>query len=137
MLNAPDGGEWLEVQEERVEADAVEKFRLATGTRHVTGMPPTFITLFRHAEYEWLNRLDVDMRHLLHAEQEYEYLRPLSVGDEPLVRTRLLEFRERRRPTEIMRFMKFESEMKVRGETILISRTIFVVRQPAGERRPA
>lgn len=130
MLNAPDGGEWLEFQEESIDGESVDRFRRATASRHVTSVPPTYVTLFRHAEYEWLNRLDVDVRNLLHAEQEYEYQRRLEVGDAPLVRTRLMEFRERRRQREIMRFIKLESEMRVRGEVAVVSRTTFVVRQP-------
>jgi hypothetical protein len=114
-----------------LDANDIEVFRAATRTAHWK-VPPTFCTFLRWAEWRWLDRLTVDMRGLLHTEQEYEYLAPLAPGDVFEVSTVLASDRERRG----MRFVTLETTVEVRGRNVLVSRTSFVVRGAAPKETP-
>lgn len=105
--------------------EAVGAFRKATHTQYAVGIPPTFPTCFRKAEFDWLDRIQVDMRTLLHTEQEYEYLKPLQNGDKLSVTTAVESCRERRGMTFIVllsQVFKGDSEM-IRSHTTFVLRT--------------
>lgn len=114
-----------------LDAKDIDVFRAATQSAHWK-VPPTFATVLRWAEWRWLDRLKVDMRGLLHTEQEYEYLAPLAPGDVFEVATVLASDRERRG----MRFVTLETVAEVRGRRVLVSRTSFVVRSAAAKEAP-
>jgi acyl-CoA thioesterase FadM len=80
-------------------------------------------------EFRWLDRLKIDLRQLLHTDQEYEYFAPLREGDPPLVCTRLAEYRERLG----LLFVCLESAVRVAGKVCVTARSTFVVRKTAGE----
>lgn len=101
-----------------------EAFRQATLTKYSLGFPPTYATSFRKAEFDFLDRFEVDMRSLLHMDQEYIYLKPLDVGDTVTITTRVGEIRERRG----MIFVTLYTDLICKGETKIRSNTTFVVR---------
>ncbi|MBI4405202.1 MAG: MaoC family dehydratase N-terminal domain-containing protein, partial [Deltaproteobacteria bacterium] len=107
MMN-PEEVEVIETHYGPVTEERVNDFLDATGSEYVTGVPPTFQTLFRHAEYEWLDRLKIDVRGLIHGEQDYEYLQAFEPGRSFLVRTELVGMKERQRPHETLFFIVFK-----------------------------
>ena len=106
----------------------VKAFGLAVRAQHEKTMPLTFPTLYRHGEFEWVKRLGVDMTHLLHTEQQYEYFHPLKVGDDPVIRTYLRGHTSRVGIT----FITLESEILVDGTLCVMAKTNFVVRNAQG-----
>jgi len=109
------------------EAD-IAAFENATGSQYTEMAPPTLATIFRWGEFRWLERMKVNMRHLLHTEQTYEFLTPIRAGQKHQVQTKLGEIRERRG----MRFVTLESTVSADGEIRLKSVTNFVVRSDEG-----
>lgn len=102
----------------------IDKFAQATCSEHFSDSPLTLPTVLRAAEFKWLDRLQVDMRELLHTDQEYEYIEALQEGDVPTVYTRISERRERRG----MVFVVLESEIRCNDKIAIIARSSFVVR---------
>lgn len=122
MLN-----EVIEMTLEPVTEAQIASFRHAV--RSVSpSLPPTFLTRFREPEFRWLEKLKVDLRGLLHTDQEYAYVAPLAVGDVPLVSAKLVRFRERQGTT----FITVETTLTCDGATKATSTANFVVR-PVGE----
>jgi hypothetical protein len=105
--------------------EKVSAFRKATSTAHTRAIPPTFPTCFRKAEFDWLDLIKVDMRTLLHTEQEYEYLVPLQVGDTLTVTTSVESCRERRGMTFFVLLSEVSDgkAVKVRSHTTFVLRT--------------
>lgn len=103
----------------------VTAFRKATRTEYAQSIPPTFPTCFRKAEFDWLDRIQVDMRTLLHTEQEYEYLVPLTIGDKLSVTTSVESCRERRGMTFIVLLSQaFRGDIEmIRSHTTFVLRT--------------
>ncbi len=106
----------------------IQAFAGATSSEHFQGTPLTFPTVYRAAEFKWMDRLKIDLRGLLHTDQEYEYLAPLRAGDVPTVSTRVTDFRERRGITLVV----LESEVRCEEKLVLIARSSFVVRSSDG-----
>ena len=44
--------------------------------------PPTFLTCFRHGEFELFEKIGLKLQNVLHAEQIYEYESDIRAGDE-------------------------------------------------------
>jgi hypothetical protein len=109
---------------EPISKQAIERFAEATRSEHFGESPLTFPTIFRSTEFQWLDRLKVDLRELLHTDQEYEYLTPLKEGDTATVYTRVLEFKERKG----MRFVVLESEVRCSEKVVVRARSSFVLR---------
>ncbi len=96
-------------------------------------LPPTFATVFTFwggANLEgYLNALGVEMIHVLHAEQEYEYLAPLHVGDTVTGQTRIEDIYVKQGRSGSMEFIQFETIYhNQRGERVLIDRALIIVR---------
>ena len=91
-------------------------------------VPPTFPTA---AEFAALTQviedpeLALDFAHVLQAEQEYEYRRPLVVGDRLTVTPRLAQIRRK----GALEFCTVETEMRdAAGDVVVIARNSLVVR---------
>ena len=108
---------------EKISPQSVDQFRYAVNAK-ATGFPPTYATLYRHTEFDWLARLGLKLENVLHTEQEYEYLEPLSFGDEPHIETRVASHRERRG----MHFLTLESKILCGAAPKVIARSSFVIR---------
>jgi hypothetical protein len=126
---ALDWQKTTEFEGDPISQSVVDAFNNATESKHSFGIPLTFCTVFRKCEFQWLYDLNVDFRNLLHTDQEYEYLRPLKVGDRPLIRTRLIDKKVRRS----MNFYTLQTEVHCDGEIAILARSSFVIREP-GER---
>lgn len=133
MLKTPEEVQTFEAIGETITQEACDKLIQATRSEHISGVPPTFVTRFRDTEYKLLDHLGISMKYLLHGEQEFEFHSPVKIGVKPTLKTRLADLKERKRKTEIMRFLKFESELRCEGQLCVIGRTTFVVREPIAE----
>ncbi len=60
------------------------------------GIPPTYFTFFRWAEFRWLSRLGIPLETVVHTEQAYEYHDKGEAGVTFTVETQVSQFRERR-----------------------------------------
>jgi hypothetical protein len=103
----------------------LDAFLRATETLYCQTIPLTIYTLYRRSEFLWLERIRVDLRKLLHTEQEYEFLRPMVIGESLLVKTKLADKKIR----SSLGFYTLSSEI-FGGDDNLISksRSMFVVR---------
>jgi hypothetical protein len=72
--------------------------------------------------------MKVNMRYLLHTDQEYEYLSPLAIGDKLAIETKLTDVKQRR----ALKFVTLVSRITAAGKPRLVSTTTFVVRTPEG-----
>ena len=102
-----------------VESTKVREFARAVrddqSSKEQIPVPPTFPTFgenFRASENVGLN-LDLDLRRVLHGEQEYEYLRPLRIGDRLVCQSQVVEdYAKKGRRGGTMRFIIIETEMR-------------------------
>jgi len=97
-------GQWGPASEMRVELGKVREFAKAVraGADAITGdgavAPPTFLMTIAH----WLGDLGktrrgvtLDQKRLLHGEQEFEFRRPIRVGDVLTLRSRVKDVYEK------------------------------------------
>ncbi len=108
---------------EAITTETVQAFAEATLSEHFKTIPPSFATRFRKAEFEWLTRMQVDMRTLLHIEQEYEFVSPLVVGDPVEVSTKIAQWKERKSMT----FVTLETTISAQGKVKIKSITTFLL----------
>jgi hypothetical protein len=122
-----------------VEWSKVREFARAVHDDHVDSdlAPPTFpISLSAEfVERLIVEELKLDRRRALHGEQEYEYLRPLRVGDRLVGCARIAEdgFKEGRRGGR-MRVIVCETEMReaATGEVVARERSTVIETAPEG-----
>lgn len=126
-MPAPKVNEAIELKLGRVTEQQISAFRHATRAQS-RAIPPTLLTMFREPEFRWLEQLKVDLRGLLHTDQEYVYLKPIEVGDEPVATAKLVRFRERAGTT----FITVETSIVCQGTTKANSTANFVVRTTEG-----
>ncbi|HEC21355.1 MAG TPA: MaoC family dehydratase, partial [Chloroflexi bacterium] len=97
-------------------------------------LPPTFPTVFMF----WgggdiggvLRDLGVEMKNVLHAEQEYEYLAPLHVGDTVTGRTQIADIYSKKGRSGEMQFVELLTEYtNQHGEPVLKDRALIIVRE--------
>ena len=103
---------------------SLSSFRLATLSEFTVGAPPTLPTLLRATEFMWLDRVGVDLRKLLHTDQEYEYVHDLPIGEPLLITTKIASDKRKRR----LRFFELRSDVVAHGKTCVSITTHFVVR---------
>jgi hypothetical protein len=125
-----------------VEAGASRAFARAVRDDHAAAdeVPPTFpISLTAECTHRLINEvLRLDRRRTLHGEQEYEYLRPLRVGDRLHCQARIVEdYVKQGRRGGAMRFIVWEAEMRdaATGELIVRERSLAIETAP-GEADP-
>lgn len=110
---------------EEITSKRLTDFNQAISAKYVGLLAPSFGTTFRTGEFEFLDKLKVDLKNLLHTEQEYEYIAPFEIGDIPESETSLVNSRERRS----MAFVTLGTEVKVKGVLKLKALSSFVVRE--------
>jgi acyl dehydratase len=91
------GLEGKEYPESRFTVDEgdVQRFRAAVGTPG-PGVPPTFVTTAEFAAFPAVvgdPELALDFARVVHADQEYEFARPLRVGETLSLRSRIAQAR--------------------------------------------
>lgn len=133
MLRTVSPEEHIEIVEKPLSRQHIDFFRRATLSDSSPGIPLTFPTIFRRPEFDWLDRLKVDMHSLLHTEQEYEYLVPLEVGDVPRIRTRVKELKERKSKRLSLTIVVLESEVHCSEVLKMRTNTTFVLREMTEE----
>jgi acyl dehydratase len=76
----------------------VDRFRAILGAGAAAGVPPTFATLAEFSSFPAIvgdPELALDFARVVHAEQEYEFERPLRLGESLVVRSRIAQAREK------------------------------------------
>lgn len=105
----------------------LKQFDSAVRAQYSNVAAPTYPTTFRKGEFEFLDRLRVNLRNLLHTEQDYEYFSTFQLGDVPEVETRLTSTKERRG----MVFVSLSTEVKVKSQIRVRCISSFVLREMA------
>lgn len=91
--------------------------------------PPTFPVLLRAGSDLRDTLLLAPGKHLLQAEQTFEYARPIVAGDKITVRSKVLEIAQRQTPTGMADVAVIEDEGRDEsGEVIYRARQLWVVR---------
>jgi hypothetical protein len=104
--------------EETITAERVSKFCHAVGASRTDEVPPTFLTLFRRAEFELFDKLGIPLQQVLHTEQSYELREPMRAGDRLVYTTRLARALEKRGGAASLKFLTFETAFAAeRGES--------------------
>jgi hypothetical protein len=101
------------------------QFNQAVSAQYALGAAPTFATTLRKAEFDFLERLKVNLKTLLHTDQEYQFISKFIEGDLLVVETKLGSSKQKRG----MVFVTMESEVKVDNEVKLRSISSFVLRE--------
>lgn len=119
-----------------VERGKVREFLLAIGEddpvyqAEEPPLPPTFPTVFMFwgggGLEDALRQIGVEIWNVLHAEQEYEYLHPVQIGDRITGQTRITDVYDKAG----MNFVAFETEYTNQdGETVIKDRALIIVRE--------
>ena len=103
----------------------LKQFDSAVRAHYSNVAAPTYSTTFRKGEFEFLDRLRVNLRNLLHTEQDYEYFSKFQMGDVPEVETKLTSTKERRG----MVFVSLSTEVKVKNQLRVRCVSSFVLRE--------
>lgn len=92
---------------------------------------PTLLTIFREGEFEIMNELGIQLRQVLHAEQNYEMIEPIGPSEPIRFTTRLDSVVEKKNKTGRMAFMAFETEFvrTLDGVVIATARSTMVYRE--------
>lgn len=92
---------------------------------------PTVFTIFRQGEFELMNDLGIQLKQVLHAEQQYELKAPFSPSEEVKFKTRLASVAEKKSKTANMAFMAFETEFvrTADGVVVATARSTMVYRE--------
>lgn len=111
-----------------VEADRVARFARAVGDDG-SFVPPTFVTAGEFAALVQViadPELGLDTTRVVHGEQEYEWRRPLRLGEELSVHPRIASIRTRGGHE----FLTVETEMRdPQGELVVLARNTLIVRR--------
>jgi hypothetical protein len=112
-----------------IDSDRVADFARAIGADPADGVPPTFAAVYSlGATAPQLfgdDEAAVDFARLLHAEQEFEWLRHPRAGETVTSRGRIASDTSRRG----MRFVSFETDTTdEQGSPVCRSRALFVIR---------
>ncbi|RBA31946.1 MaoC family dehydratase [Dietzia maris] len=98
-------------------------------------VPPTFlfsIELEQPDPFAWLTDLGVDLRHILHGEQSFEYHRVAYPGDVLTVRPRIADMYEKKGGA--LRFIVKEAAVTAADGAVVADLTsVIVVRNPEAE----
>ena len=112
-----------------IEPGRVEAFARAIGADPADGVPPTFAAVYSLGmtapQLFGDDEAGVDFARLLHAEQEFEWVRPAKVGETVSSRGRVASDTSRRG----MRFVSLETDTDAAdGQPVCRSRALFVIR---------
>jgi acyl dehydratase len=100
----------------------------AAGYRSVVA-PPTFPTTLRAGSDLREGLLLSPGKHLLQAEQSFEYARPIVAGDKLMVRSKIVEVSQRQTPSGLTDVVVIEDEGRDENQDVVYrSRQLWVVR---------
>lgn len=116
-----------------IEPERLSRFAEAIGEANPGAMvPPTFLKVIEGeggSSRRILDELGIDLRRVLHAEQQFEYFSPIGVGDSVSVERKVANIYEKRGGE--MEFIVIETGFfATKGERVATSRQIVLVRHP-------
>jgi len=96
-----------------------------------TSSIPTFFTIFRHGEFELISSFELHLKQILHAEQEYEFFKPLAAGEKIRFQTRLADVLEKKGKDSFLHFLVFETDflLSESGAKLARARSTMVYRE--------
>jgi hypothetical protein len=101
--------------EEDVSLERIQAFCRAAGARETRIAPPTFLTVCRRGEYDILTELGIELKQVLHGEQEYKLEQDILPGDRLSYTTRLAQaVNKQRAGAGALRVLIFETEVQTR-----------------------
>ena len=74
-------GKTLGPYRDEVTQERIHSFCRAIGAKESLTAPPTFLTVFRKGEFDLFRLLGIELAHVLHAEQGYQYENFIQAGD--------------------------------------------------------
>jgi hypothetical protein len=115
---------------EEVTPARVEAFAKAVGAPLDGSVPPTYPTRFRKGEFELSETLGLPLSRVLHAEQAYEYVSPIEIGDTVTFETTLARAVEKSGSSGSMTFVVLETRVRAAatGKECAVGCTTIVVR---------
>jgi hydroxyacyl-ACP dehydratase HTD2-like protein with hotdog domain len=113
-----------------VDEDHVQRFRRAIGSPGIS-VPVTFVTVAEFSSFPAIvgdPELALDFSRVVHADQEYEFSRPLRVGETVTVRSRIAQARARGGQS----FLTIETRLLDEDAVVVVTaRTTMLERGPA------
>lgn len=110
---------------EREMADFAVCVKATVGTTsysHISSaVIPTIFTLFRQGEFQLMADLGIQLKQVLHAEQEYEIRAPLLPSEEISFATKLSSVVEKKSKTAHLAFMAFETEFLRTSDQVVVA----------------
>ena len=104
-------------------ADCVRATRGNTHHSQISSMvAPTLFTLCREGEFELLQAWGIELKQVLHAEQEYEMFAPWGPGEPVIYRTTLVSCTEKRSRDSAMAFLVFETPIFRSADATVLAR---------------
>ena len=98
---------------------------------------PTFLTVLRQGEFDLLQKFGIPLSTILHGEQEYEYLEPISPGDLLKYTTAIQQVHEKRGSSkssvggDLLQFLVLETEVHGSGgRKVALTRSTLIIRTP-------
>lgn len=118
-----------------VDPECVRRFNLAIGADALDEVPLTFLKVLegeRQSSRRIVEVLGIDLRRLLHVEQQFEYLQPLCLGEVLTICRTVKDLR--RNDARAMTFVVIESLVsRASDELVGVSRQILMVRDPLAQ----
>lgn len=116
-----------------VEPERLQQFSQAIGETSPplcgTIAPPTFLKALEgehNSSRVMLEALDVNLRDIVHAEQQFDYVAPVRAGDRIQVERRVRDIYDKR--DGAIEFIVFESVLSREGTVVAHSRQLIMVR---------
>jgi hypothetical protein len=111
--------QWSRTFHFHLTAERVQLFAQVMGVSLVEGATldelPTFQTIFREGEFQLLEDMKLELKDVLHGEQEYEWLHSIPVGANLTYRTQLKQVTEKKGKGSNLFFFLFETEVENEG----------------------
>lgn len=82
---------------------------------------PTVFTIFRAGELELIDSLGIQLKQMLHAEQEYQFLLPLYSGQEIQYQTTLAGVLEKKGTETKLAFLVFQTDFIRSADSALLA----------------
>lgn len=129
MLNPSLVGSKIQYDLPAVTQKKIEQFEKAIFCEGIRKMPLTFWTSYRKAEFEWLDRLKVQINELLHTEQEYHFFKPFNIMEPLRLCTTYESERTRKTQKGVMIFVTLKTDIIQNNEICVGSKTVFIIRR--------
>ncbi len=128
-------GEVSAIYRDIITPEQIAQFRQGiAGSPRQAGVPLTILAAFREGEKEFSRRLSFELKRMLHAEQEFEFLSEIPVGQEFEYQSTLSSVLEKRaregKPGMLLYSVK--TEYRLVGQTFATSKATVMYRPEGG-----